>query len=108
MCSLLRAKGSAWIPPDGHILVLVPRFDREFVMTFQGRGRNGARFVIKFLFNEGLCLNKLTFPRNNCSERTAHHPSWHMVRQVSVCLSFKPNFSEVFEVLSSNDGSNII
>ena len=87
MCSLLRANGLAWIPPDGRILVLVPRFDREFVMTFQGhgsvRGRNGARFDINFLFNEDLCLNKLTFPRNSCSERTAHHPSWHMERHVS-------------------------
>ena len=62
MCSLLRAEGFTWIPPVGHILVLVPRFDREFVMTFQGhgsvRGKNGARFEINFVFNEGLCLNK--------------------------------------------------
>ena len=30
--------------PVGHILVLVPRFDREFVITFQGHvGRLGTR-----------------------------------------------------------------
>ena len=33
VCSLLRAKGLTWIPLVGHILVLVPRFDREFVIT---------------------------------------------------------------------------
>ena len=52
MCSLLRAKGFTWIPPVGHILVLAPRFDREFVMTFQGhgsiRGKNGTRFEMNF------------------------------------------------------------
>ena len=62
MCSLLRAKGFTWIPSVGYIFVLVPRFDREFVMTFQGhssiRGKNGARFEINLVFNEGLCLNK--------------------------------------------------
>ena len=35
-------------------------------MTFQGhgsvRGKNGARFEINFIFNEGLCLNKWTSP----------------------------------------------
>ena len=48
MCSLFRAKGFTWIPPVGHILLLVPWFDREFVMTFQGqgsvRGKDDARF----------------------------------------------------------------
>ena len=62
MCSLLRAKGLTWIPPVGHILVLVAWFDRDFVMAFQGHGsvsgKNGVRFEIKFVFNEGLCLNK--------------------------------------------------
>ena len=38
VCSLLRAKCRPWIPLVRHILVLVPRFDREFVMTFQGHG----------------------------------------------------------------------
>ena len=33
--SLLQAKGFTWIPLVGQILVLVPRFDREFAMTFQ-------------------------------------------------------------------------
>ena len=45
MCGLLRAKGFTWISPAGHILVLVPRFDGEFVPTFQGHasvdGKNG-------------------------------------------------------------------
>ena len=30
------------IPPVGHVLVLVPRFDREFVMTFQRHGYSAA------------------------------------------------------------------
>ena len=50
MCSLLRAKGFTCIPSVGHILVPLPRFDRESVMTFQGhssvRGKIGARFEI--------------------------------------------------------------
>ena len=62
MCGLLLAKGFPCIPPVGHILVLVPSFDREFVMTFHGYGsiggKNGARFKMNFVFNEGLCLNK--------------------------------------------------
>ena len=48
--------------PGWAILVLVPRFDREFVPTFQGHGlvggKNGTRFEMNFVFNEGLCLNK--------------------------------------------------
>ena len=48
--------------PCCHILVLVPSFDREFVMTFHGHGsiggKSGARFEMNFVFNEGLCLNK--------------------------------------------------
>ena len=62
MCGLLGAKGFSWISPAGHILVLVPRFDREFVPTFQRHGsvggKNGTRFEMNFVFNEGLCLNK--------------------------------------------------
>ena len=62
MCGLLRAKGFPWNSPAGHILVLVPRFDREFVPTFQRHGsvggKNGTRFEMNFVFNEGLCLNK--------------------------------------------------
>ena len=58
MCGLLRAKGFPWISPVGYILVLVPRFDRGFNMTFQGhgsvRGKNGARFQMNFV----LCRNK--------------------------------------------------
>ena len=50
------------ISPAGHILVLVPRFDREFVPTFQRHGsvggKNGTQFEMNFVFNEGLCLNK--------------------------------------------------
>ena len=58
MCGLLRAKGFPWISPAGHILVLVPRFDREFVPTRLCRRQNGTRFEMNFVFNEGLCLNK--------------------------------------------------
>ena len=38
VCSLLRAKGFTWIPTVGHVLVLAPRFDSEFVMIFQEHG----------------------------------------------------------------------
>ena len=55
VCALLRAKGFPWPSPVGHILVLVPRFDREFQTTFQG---HGTRFEMNFVFNEGLCVNK--------------------------------------------------
>ena len=62
MCVLLRTKGLPWISPVEHILVLVPRFDREFATTFQGHGsvggKNSTRFEINFVFNEGLCLNE--------------------------------------------------
>ena len=93
MCGLLRAKGVPWISPAGHILVLVPRFDREFVPTFQRHGsvggKNGTQFEMNFVFNEGLCLHKSTSPKIICPERTAHHPFCHMERQLSECLSFK-------------------
>ena len=58
MCGSLRAKGFPWISPAGHILVLVPRFDREFVPTFQRHGSVGGKFEMNFVFNEGLRLNK--------------------------------------------------
>ena len=89
MCRLFRAKGFTWILPVWHILVLVPTFDLEFVMTLYSR--DTARSAAK-VFNEGLYLN---------SENK-------LLRQVSVCLSFQQIFSEVFEVHSSNDGSNFI
>ena len=66
------------ISPVGQILVIVHRFDREVVMTFQ-------QFEFNFVFNEGLCLNKWTSPRMSCLEWNANYPSWHNVRQVSVC-----------------------
>ena len=40
-------------------------------------------------YNESLCLDKWPSPWMSCSGRTANHPSWNMVRQVSVYLSFK-------------------
>ena len=43
MCGLLCAKGFPWISPLGHILVLVPSFDREFVMAFHGHGSIGDK-----------------------------------------------------------------
>ena len=63
VCFFLRAKGFPWISPVGHILELVLGFDREFVtIPFQGYGsvggKNRTRFEVKFVFNEGLCLNK--------------------------------------------------
>lgn len=39
--------------------------------------------------SEGQCLSKLTSPRLSCSGRTANHPSWYLIRQVNVCLSFQ-------------------
>ena len=60
VCSLLRAKAFTWIPPVRQILALVPRFDREFFMTFAAtrrvRGKIGARFEFNFVFNGVLCL----------------------------------------------------
>ena len=63
-------------PPVQQILVLVPRFDREFVMTFQRHGKNGGSFEFKFVYNE-------------TTENELLLPFWHMVREVSVILSFK-------------------
>ena len=40
------------------VLVLMPRFDREFVMTFQRQGYSQFNFV----FNEGPCLISQTSP----------------------------------------------
>ena len=58
----LRAKGFPWISPVGHILAPEPRFDREFVTTFQGHGsvsgKSGMRFEMNFVFSEGQCLSK--------------------------------------------------
>ena len=86
-------KASRGFCPAGHILVLVPRFDREFVPTFQRHGsvgdKNGTQFEMNFVFHEGLCLHKSTSPKIICPGRTAHHPSCHMKRQVSESLSFK-------------------
>ena len=45
MCSLLPAKGFTWASPVRQILVLVPRFDREFVMTFQRHGYSAAKMA---------------------------------------------------------------
>ena len=58
MCCLLGAKGFPWISPAGHILVLVPRFDREFQGDRSVGGKNGTRFEMNFVLIEGLCLNK--------------------------------------------------
>ena len=38
-------KVSRRFPLLGEILVLVPRFDREFVMTFQGNGLSEAKMA---------------------------------------------------------------
>ena len=35
VCGLLHVKGFPWTSPVGHILLLVPRFDREFVTTLK-------------------------------------------------------------------------
>ena len=45
VCGLLLAKGFPWISPVGHILVLVPSFDRDFVMTFHGHGSIGDKMA---------------------------------------------------------------
>ena len=45
MRSLLRDKGFTWVLPVGYILVLVPRFDREVVMTFQRHGYSAAEMA---------------------------------------------------------------
>ena len=61
VCGLLHVKGFPWTSPVGHILLLVPRFDREFVTTLHGHGSVGGKngtFETNFVFNAGLCLNK--------------------------------------------------
>ena len=45
MCSLLRAKGFTRTPRVGHVLVLVHRYDREFVMTFQRHGYSATKMA---------------------------------------------------------------
>ena len=61
MCGLLRANGFPWISPVEHVLVLVPRFDREFVTTFQGHGsvggKNGTRFEMNQLSSTKACVS---------------------------------------------------
>ena len=73
---MLGAKGFPWISPVGHILVLVPRFDREFVTTFQGHGsvggKNGTRSVMNFVFNEGLCVSINEFLRKSAAQEGPH------------------------------------
>ena len=45
----------------------------------------------------------------SCSGRTTNHLSWHFIGEAGKrVLKFQANFSEVSEVLSSNDGSNCI
>ena len=44
----------------------------------------------------------------SCSGRNAHHPSWHMVGQVGVCLSFQQIIARFSKRTPQNDGSNYI
>ena len=49
-----------WIPPVGQILLLVPRFDREFVMTFQRHSLVGGKMApdLKLtLFSTKACVS---------------------------------------------------
>ena len=62
-CSLLRAKGfTIENSPSQANFILVPRFDREFVMTLQRHGFSAAKMARDlnwtFIFNEDLCLKK--------------------------------------------------
>ena len=64
-------------PPIGQILVLVPRFDREL-----SKHSSAAKMAPG--------LNSSLFSTKACITNNEHnYPSWHMVSQVSVCLSFK-------------------
>ena len=45
MRSLFRAKGFKRTPPVGHVSVLMPRYDREFVMTFQRHGYSAGKMA---------------------------------------------------------------
>ena len=63
MCGLLRAKGFPWISPAGHILVLVPRSDREFVPTFQqSRTQSPQAFWSAGRRQERLWDNGISYP----------------------------------------------
>ena len=55
-----RAKGFTWIPPVGEILVLVPRFDREFVVALQRHDFSAARMARDLkptLFSTETCVS---------------------------------------------------
>ena len=60
MRSLFRAKGFTRTPPVGDVLVLVPRYDREFVMTFQRHGFFAAKMAPDLnltLFSTKACVS---------------------------------------------------
>ena len=89
-------KDFTWITPVRQILVLVPRFDREFVTTFQRHDLSAAKMAPDLnstLFSTKACVSTNELLREwvaqEGSRRTAHHLSWNMVRHVSVCLSFE-------------------
>ena len=104
VCSLLRAKGFKYV---GSCLGLTVRLSWQFQRHGSVDGKNGARFEINFVFSEGLCLNKWTSPKISCSERTAHHPSWHMVRHIGVCLSFQQILARFLKCSPQMTGQSI-
>ena len=55
---LKRAKGFTWISLVRQILVLMPRFDCEFVMIFQGHGLSAAKMVNGLYWNSTLFSTK--------------------------------------------------
>ena len=58
MCSLLQAKDFTKITPVRQIIVLVPRFDREFVMTLQRLAKMAPDLNSTMFFNEGLTVSQ--------------------------------------------------
>ena len=74
-------------------------------MIFQGHGLSAAKMVtgldFNFVFNKGLCLMKFS---ENELLRKDHTSSFLVCGKAGKrVLEFQANFSEVFEVLSSND-----
>ena len=67
----------------------------DFPATRLLRGRNGARFELNFVFNEGLCLNK---------HRTSSFLAYGEVGKR--VLKFQANFSEVFAKISTSNSTS--
>ena len=90
MCSLLRAKGFTWISLVGHILVFVPRFDSEFVMTRMTPDLKST------LFSTKVCVSIWNFSENELfrKDRTSYFLAYGEAGKRVV--EFQANLREFF------------